>query len=1196
MIDEKALLNDLKKLVKLLEEDLRRRCEEDPESRSIIEREYQAAKTRGRTGLTESVFRDDFVTQVAVAWVLAGVFVRFLEDNGFLDHPVIAGPGERLRLAKDHQTLFFDRHPTLGERDYLLSVFREVAALPGMAGLFDERHNPLFLLGPTADGATEILKVFRRVDPATGALVQDFTDERKETRFLGDLYQDLSEAVRKKYALLQTPEFVEEFILDRTLDPAIEEFGLEEVTLIDPTCGSGHFLLGAFRRLLDRRQREAPSENVRHLAQQVLDQVFGVDINPYAAEIARFRLLIAALDASGVDRLKVAPDFQTNVVAGDSLLFGRRPRHKAGVQRLMGEDPIDYFFATEDSEAVKRVLERRYHVVVGNPPYITPKDPVLSKAYRDRFPSCYKQYSLVIPFVERFFDLAVFASKRFGASGFVGLIVANTFAKRDFGKRLIEEFLPRWDVVDIVDTSWVEIPAHETPTLILFARCRPPGRTRLRAVLGIRGEEQSPANAAEGAVWKSIVELIDNPGSKSEYVSVVDRERDSFSKHPWSLGGGHVPDVLFALESVGDLALKEICSAIGRTTVCGEDPIYIMGKRALERLFVGHLAVPLVIGENVRDWAIDGSVSVLYPYQSLGGKAVVDDSHIDRYCWRYRTVLMRRSVFGKTMRDRGQVWYEHLEHYKQKLRTPLSIAFAFVATHNHFVLDRGGKVFKQSAPVIKLPPEATEDDHLGLLGLLNSSTACFWMKQVFYPKATTTGDISSEKGKPEENRYEIAGTGLLKYPVPTRALDNRRSMLVRITRMLDSAASVLQQSLPRAIVLNWSAANGSLRELLKAGERQHSDTRARMIALQEELDWEVYRVYGLVDEGASVDVLESSHGIPTLARPFLWESDLAPEGVPVEWLGVYEKRRGLIGADLNLATLETLMFKRPWLGRQGVYGRLARDYEGWTQEALSEWLLDRIEKVLEDGTPGLISCARLADLVQGDADFHQVAELFEGRPDFDVSRLIAKLVLDEAVPFLPVLRYKPSGLERRKDWERTWDLQREEDAIDALGLPPEEACARKAREVGEIPVPRKYKSSDFQKATYWRLRGKLDVPKERFILYPHAEREVDGTPVVAWAGLNHLQQARALAAYYLERKENDGWERDRLQPLLVGLLELVPWLEQWHEDIDPEYGVGMGTYFAGFVHEEARALGLTTDDIREWGPPERKRKARRSVS
>ena len=72
--------------------------------------------------------------------------------------------------------------------------------------------------------------------------------------------------------------------------------------------------------------------------------------------------------------------------------------------------------------------------------------------------------------------------------------------------------------------------------------------------------------------------------------------------------------------------------------------------------------------------------------------------------------------------------------YEDRFETPLSITFAFVATHNHFVLDRGGKVFNRSAPVIKLPAGATEDDHLALIGLLNSSTACFWMKQVCHNK------------------------------------------------------------------------------------------------------------------------------------------------------------------------------------------------------------------------------------------------------------------------------------------------------------------------------------------------------------------------------------------------------------------------------------------------------------------------------
>ncbi|MGV2336141.1 MAG UNVERIFIED_CONTAM: hypothetical protein LVR18_19215 [Planctomycetaceae bacterium] len=47
------------------------------------------------------------------------------------------------------------------------------------------------------------------------------------------------------------------------------------------------------------------------------------------------------------------------------------------------------------------------------------------------------------------------------------------------------------------------------------------------------------------------------------------------------------------------------------------------------------------------------------------------------------------------MKDAGLEWYEYMQHTASAYRTPLSIAFAFVATHNHFVLDRGGKVFKQ---------------------------------------------------------------------------------------------------------------------------------------------------------------------------------------------------------------------------------------------------------------------------------------------------------------------------------------------------------------------------------------------------------------------------------------------------------------------------------------------------------------------
>lgn len=79
-------------------------------------------------------------------------------------------------------------------------------------------------------------------------------------------------------------------------------------------------------------------------------------------------------------------------------------------------------------------------------------------------------------------------------------------------------------------------------------------------------------------------------------------------------------------------------------------------------------------------------------------------------------------------------------------------------------------------------------------------------------------------------------------------------------------------------------------------------------------------------------------------------------------------------------------------------------------------------------------------------------------------------------------------------------------------LSPEAAKAEKAAKVGDIPVPPKYTSADFAKPGYWRLRGKLDVPKERFVSFPHIPGP-DGTPLVAWAGLDHLQLANAIGDY-----------------------------------------------------------------------------------
>ena len=1213
MIGASRLLKDLTGLRAYLEDDLRARCGEHPDLETSLQEEYRKAFARERTAGTYETWREERLTQVAVAWILGCVFVRFLEDNALVDPPRLSGPGDRRRRALDEHNLYFRAHPTESDREYLLHVFRAVAALPVADQIFDEKHNPLWSLGPSGDAATGLLDLWRRIDPDSGGLAHDFTDPVWDTRFLGDLYQNLSESARKRYALLQTPEFVEEFILDRTLTPAIEEFGFREVRLIDPACGSGHFLLGAFRRLDALWARHEPGTNPRERASRVLEQVAGVDLNPFAAAIARFRLCVAALRASEVRRLANAPAFELRVAAGDSLLHGPRPGLAGARQEYLEavtKDPLGHVYRTEDAEALRSILGRRYHVVVGNPPYITPKDKALNQGYRERFGSCHRKYSLAVPFTERFFDLAHAPAPRAAEpAGFVGMITANSFMKREFGKKLIEEFIPRWDLTHVVDTSGAYIPGHGTPTVILFGRHRRPVARGVRAVMGIRGEPAIPDDAAKGLVWSAIVAQIDQPGSQSEFVSVSDVPRERFLKHPWSVGGGGAAELKEAIEADHTL-LSDLTKNIGITAVTGEDDLFMFPDHSAAVRLRIESTIPLLTGDRIRDWHHEDPDIAIWIYDDgYRLRPLERFLEIGNLLWRFKANLSKRKRFGTPMLERGLKWYEWQELYVDKLRTPLSISFAFVGTHNHFVLDRGGKVFKQSAPVIKLPAGTGEDDHLGLLGLLNSSTACFWMKQVFHNKGSSVDQHGArQRTAPFEDFWEHDGTKLHKFPVPdARPLD--------LARDLDTLAQERTRTLPAALVARGSLAAESLR----AARTRAGQIRERMIALQEELDWRCHRLYDVTAD----DLCMPPGNVPAIrlgerAFEIVLARKIAagevktkwferhgstpiteiPEHWPAAYRALVRRRIEAIEKNASVALIEQPEYKRRWNDEP---------WEPQQERALRGWLLDRLETPSLWPEPRLTTTATLADRMREDEEFLQVAELCTGRPDFDLAKLVAGLVENESVPLLSALRYKPSGLRKREAWERTWDLQRLEDAIEVrVELPasdpehvtPEEAAALRAKEIGAIPALPRYTSADFRKGVWWRLRGKLDVPKERFVSLPFCEREADPSLVIGWAGWNALDQSKAVAAYVNQMREQEGWTPERLTPLLAALLELLPWVRQHYNAPDPEFDIGMGDYFDGFIDDEARALSLTREAIRAWAPPEGrgKRGRRRKTS
>jgi hypothetical protein len=1246
VINAQQLLVDLTRQLKGLEADLRQRIAEQSGLNDRLRAEWQAALDAKRCAETFETWADQVITQAGVHWLLSCVFLRFIEDNQLVDRPWLAGTPEsgRLALARDRHEAYFRTHPLQSDRDYLLAAFREAGTLPGLRTFFDDAHNPVFRLGISGDAAMALRQFWQQVNTDTGLLLRDFTDSAWNTRFLGDLYQDLSEATRKRYALLQTPEFVEEFILDRTLTPAIHTFGFREVRMIDPTCGSGHFLLGGFARLLNEWQRNEPARNPRDIAQKALDAVAGVDLNPFAVAISRFRLLVAALQASGIARLSEAPDFRIQVAIGDSLLHGRRfglagsavrSEQLFDERQAHADEGLEHAYASEDLAQVQLILGRQYHAVVGNPPYIVVKDAALNAAYRTRYASCHMKYSLGCPFTERFFELAQ-TGERFGQAGFVGLITTNSFMKREFGAKLIEDVLPRLDLTHVIDTSGAYIPGHGTPTVILLGCHRPPHddqrseHNTVRAVMGIKGEPSKPDDAAQGLVWRAIVDQIDHAGSESEFVSVADSPRSTLSKHPWSIGGGGAGDLKELIESAGTTRFGSQTTAMGFFGISAADEVLLADRASFRRRGVEvDRHRPMISGDEVRDWSVVPELHALFPYDTNGLLPLSSMPGAHKWLWPTRALLGARTTFAKkTYLQEGRPWWEWHQIALDRIKSPLTVTFGEVATHNHFVLDRGGKVFNRTAPVIKLPAGSSEDDHLGLLGLLNSSVACFWLQQVCHNKGGPGG--GSSKDEKWHDFYAFNSTKVAEFPLAQRKP-------VELAARMDRLSSVRARCLPGAIAGELPLS----RSQIDSRRSQAEQALAQMISLQEELDWVCYGLYGLLDsEDATAVVCESPPEIRLGERAFeivmarameagaletKWFEWLhvaptteVPDRWPAEYKAVVERRIALIESSRNIGLIETPGCKRRW--------ELPR-WDDLEQTALRDWLLDRLEQpafwpASADTAPQLTTTNRLADLARADAAFMQVAALYAGHADFDPARLVVELVAAEAVPVLPVQRYADDGLRKRAQWENTWALQRREDAIDAQVVADEadgwrselaaiarttfgsdtsdEARAwidqklaaeikryqdeRKAAEVGPIPVPPKYKSSDFLKADFWRLRGGLDVPKERFVSFPGAERGADGSLVIAWAGWNHLQLATALAGYYVDMKDTEGWEPARLQPLLAGLLELVPWLEQWHNDLDPVFGERMGTYYKGFVSEEVRALGFTLDVLRAWKP------------
>ena len=210
--------------------------------------------------------------------------------------------------------------------------------------------------------------------------------------------------VKKAGGVFYTPTYIVEYIVKNTVGKQLEgkKPGAAGTALriLDPACGSGSFLLGAFQYLLDWYRdgyfESGPEKHARgrnpvlyqaagdewklttsERKRILLDHIFGADIDPQAVEVTKLSLLLKVLEGENESspqmalwQERVLPDLSKNIQCGNSLIG---PDFYDGMQLSLIQEEEQYRINAFDwQRAFPEVFSKAsgFDVVIGNPPYI----------------------------------------------------------------------------------------------------------------------------------------------------------------------------------------------------------------------------------------------------------------------------------------------------------------------------------------------------------------------------------------------------------------------------------------------------------------------------------------------------------------------------------------------------------------------------------------------------------------------------------------------------------------------------------------------------------------------------------------------------------------------------------------------------------------------------------------------------------
>lgn len=573
--------------------------------------------------------------------------------------------------------------------------------------------------------------------------------------------------VKKAGGVFYTPTYIVDYIVKRTVGKLLEGKTPRQVAgegqgtplrVLDPACGSGSFLIGAYQYLLDwyrdryieegaekwtkgktpRLYRGMGGEWRLTTAERkriLLAHIYGVDIDPQAVEVTKLSLLLKVLEGENEQTLtpqlqlfreRALPDLGNNIKCGNSLIGPDfyESVHVGQQMRLFDEETVYRINVFDWEKAFPQAMKAGgFDAVIGNPPYIRIQAlkewaPLEVEFYKQRYAAASKgNYDIYVMFVEKGLSLL-------NERGRLGFILPHKFFNAQYGQPLRALLARGRHLAEVVHFGDEQVFAGATTyTCLMFLdkagsdACHFVKVSDLTAwrTTGEAVEGTIPASSITGAEWNFSV------GAGSQLFEKLSRMPVKLSDIADRIAQG-------IRTSANEIYVLDLVSA-------NDGLITARSKQLSKEVMLERQAVALFLqGREIKRYRIlpSGKV-VIIPYRVENGRArfIAQKEMRERFPHTFAYLSMNKAYLEERERGRmrGAKWYAYVYPKNIEIMSASKILVPDIADRASFALDETGDYAFTSGYGITLRSDISESPKY-ILGLLNSRVLDFYLKKI----------------------------------------------------------------------------------------------------------------------------------------------------------------------------------------------------------------------------------------------------------------------------------------------------------------------------------------------------------------------------------------------------------------------------------------------------------------------------------